>query len=139
MIAYLLIKTSRNLKGQLDKELKKSGVTSAQFAVMNQIASMGNHVLAYEIASELGSDRPTVSAIIQRLFKANLLIRTENRIDRRTQYIELTTKGLKTLEELRMIANNLSENIFGQLDEKRRIQLLSELNQINKNLEAYDG
>lgn len=132
MIAYLLLKTSRNLKTSLDRKLKEFGITSTQFAVMNQIDIMDDNPLAWEIASAIGSDRPTISAVIHRLFLAGLIHKIENPSDRRSQYLQLSEKGIVTLKQLRIIADDLSQDIFGHLSEQDKENFIKELNTINE-------
>lgn len=130
MLTYLLLKTSRSMKARLDRELQSQGITSSQFAVMNQIALMNNKALAFEIAKAIGSDRPTVSAIIQRLFKTDIIYKEDNDKDRRSQYLCLTTKGIESLEQLRDIADRVSEYIFQDFTQEEQKLLFSQLNKI---------
>lgn len=134
MLAYLLIKTSRNLKSGIDKAFQGQGITSTQFAIMNQIDLMGNRCLASEIASAIGSDRPTVSGVIQRLYSQGIINKIDNEKDRRSQIIELTPKGYKRLFHLRGIADDLSQEIFGHLSVESRDHLIHELQSINHKL-----
>lgn len=136
MLAYLIMKTSRNLKCKLDRELKNLNITSSQFSVMNQIEVMGNKSVAHEIADTLGYDRPTISAIVQRLYKAEIIVKTDNPKDRRTQYLSLSKDGIKILNQLRHIADDISNDIFKHIDNDVMDTLIEALNQINIELEA---
>lgn len=135
MLTYLIMKTSRNLKCKLDRELKPFDITSSQFSVMNQIEVMGNKAVAHEIADTLGYDRPTISAIVQRLYKSEIIIKTDNPKDRRTQYLSLSKHGLEVLYQLRHIADEISNEIFSTIDPQLKDTLVKTLNQINMKLE----
>lgn len=135
MLSYLLMKTSRNLKCHLDRQLKAEGITSSQFALMNQIEFMDNKALAHQVAEILGYDRPTVSAIIQRLYKLGIIYKTDNPEDKRSHYISLTEEGLKSLDKIRRIADELSEQVFGQLSESDQNKMIDLLNTINEGLD----
>lgn len=136
MLAYTLMKTARNLKCKLDRELKVFDITSSQFAVMNQIENLGNQTVAHEIADILDYDRPTISAIIQRLYQAKIIVKTKNPNDRRTQYISLSEHGIKVLDQLRKTADEVSTHIFRKLTLEEQEHLITLLNQINQALEV---
>ena len=138
MLTYLFMKTSKAMKGRLDKELKTIGTTSAQFAVMNQIDFMDNKALAFEIAQVLGSDRPTISAIIQRLYTSDIIYKIDNIIDRRSSYICLTQKGITMLKDLRVIADKISVEIFQDFSDSEQLQLATHLTTICTRLEGKD-
>ncbi len=135
MLAYLIMKTSRNLKCKLDRELRKHDVTSSQFSVMNQIETMGNQSAAHEIANILGYDRPTISAIVQRLVKAKIVIKADNPQDKRTQYLSLSQHGLNVLYQIRHIADEVSNDVFTTIDADAQNALIQALEKINIALE----
>ena len=139
MLAYLMMKTSRNLKCKLDRALKDDGITSSQFSVMNYMESVGNETAAHEIAEALGYDRPTVSAMINRLYKNKFIEKNQKPTDKRMQYLSLTTEGLSTLYALRKTADDLSDEIFGHLTQIEKETLIKTLNLINDKLEATNG
>ncbi|MGX8794689.1 MarR family winged helix-turn-helix transcriptional regulator [Fusibacter sp. JL298sf-3] len=129
------MKTSRNLKCKLDRELRKHDVTSSQFSVMNQIETMGNQSAAHEIANILGYDRPTISAIVQRLVKAKIVIKADNPQDKRTQYLSLSQHGLNVLYQIRHIADEVSNDVFTTIDADAQNALIQALEKINIALE----
>lgn len=134
-LSYDFIKTSRHMKAKLDKELNKIGITSMQFAVMNQIARMNNEVTSHFIANELGSDRPTVSGIVNRLYSKNLISKKSAEKDKRSQILSLTESGEKMLLQLRLIADDIGEEIFNEFSSKDMKELKKLLIKINNNLE----
>ncbi|MGB3366716.1 MAG: MarR family transcriptional regulator [Acidaminobacteraceae bacterium] len=138
MLSYFIIKISRNLKNRLNKELSEFGVTSAQFSVMNQIDSMDNMVKASEIATALCSDRPTISAIVHRLYMNGMIEKIDDNKDRRSQFIRLSKKGQEKLIELRLIADDVSEELFQHISDADKKNLMRTLHQINSRLEEYN-
>ena len=136
MLTYMLMKTSRQMKSGLDKALSELGYTSGQFALMNQIELMKNEAASYEIADRLSSDRPTVSGIVQRLTQKGILIKKDHPEDRRSQIISLSLEGLKDLQALRTIADQVSADIFKAFSELEKANLKTYLEKISESLEG---
>lgn len=111
-LSYLIIKASRHLKNKLDKALKEFDITAAQFSVIIQIYSSDHPIMAAEIAQKLGSDRPTISGIINRLEKKGIILKIDNREDKRSSYLEINKKFNKLVEEIKNISDELTINIF---------------------------
>lgn len=111
-LSYLIIKASKHLKNKLDKALKEFDITAAQFSVIIQIQSSDHPIMAAEIAQKLGSDRPTISGIINRLEKKGIICKIDNREDKRSSYLEIYKESNKLVEEIKNISDELTINIF---------------------------
>lgn len=116
-LSYLLIKVSRYLKNALDKKLDAYGVTASQFSVLNQIADKNGSITSAEVASNLNSDRPTISGIIHRLEEKKLLKKIINPDDKRSAYLKLNNDALELVAKLRMVSEQLNDEIFSNFDE----------------------
>ncbi|MBM7614066.1 MarR family winged helix-turn-helix transcriptional regulator [Alkaliphilus hydrothermalis] len=115
-LSYLLIKASRHLKNSLDKKLSKFNVTAAQFSVLNQIANKNGLITSAEVASNLDSDRPTISVIINRLEEKKLIEKVSNPEDKRSVYLRLSKDVFELMKELRMASDQLNCDIFSDFD-----------------------
>ncbi len=124
-ISYLLIKASRQLRNKLDKALKEFDLTAAQFSVINQINNSKNPITAAEIAETLGSDRPTISGIINRLETKGIVIKTNNPGDKRSSYLEIDKSYSLLIEEITRITDELNSNIFSFYTQDEANQLES--------------
>jgi len=111
-ISYLIIKTSKLLKNSLDKKLSQHGITAAQFSVLNQIANRNCLITSAEVASNLSSDRPTISGIINRLEEKGLLEKISNPEDKRSTYLKLNQEVLELVNELRKLSDELNKEIW---------------------------
>ncbi|MBU3182938.1 MarR family winged helix-turn-helix transcriptional regulator [Clostridium psychrophilum] len=121
-LSYLIIKASRHLKNKLDKALKEFDITAAQFSVIIQIYSSDHPIMAAEIAQKLGSDRPTISGIINRLEKKGIILKIDNRQDKRSSYLEIYKESNKLVEEIKNISDELTINIFSIYSKKETKQ-----------------
>ena len=111
-LSYLIIKASKNLKNKLDKALKEFDITAAQFSVIIQIHSSDLPITAAEIAQKLGSDRPTISGIINRLEKKGIVLKIENPEDKRSSYLEIYKESKELAKKIKIISDELTINMF---------------------------
>ncbi|MFT5874065.1 MAG: DNA-binding MarR family transcriptional regulator [Clostridium sp.] len=117
-LSYLIIKASKHLKNKLDKALKEFGITAAQFSVIIQIYSSDQPITAAEIAQKLGSDRPTISGIINRLEKKGIVLKIDNLEDKRSSYLQIHKESNKLVEKIKIISDELTINIFSIYSEE---------------------
>ena len=122
-LSYLINKASRQLKNKLDKALKEFDITAAQFSVIIQIHSSEKPITAAEIAQRLGSDRPTISGIINRLEKKGIIRKVDNPEDKRSSYLEIDKKSEGLVHEIKNISDELTTDIFSIYSKEETEQL----------------
>lgn len=122
-LSYLLMQTTRQLKNSLDKRLGEYNITASQFSVLYQISSKNGSITSAEIADVLGLDRPTISGIISRLEGKGMLQRLMNPLDKRSVYLKLTDEAMQLTANLKDISDQLSLDIFSEMDEVEKRQL----------------
>ena len=123
-LAYLINKASKQLKNKLDKALKEFDITAAQFSVIIHIHSSKQPITAAEIAERLGSDRPTISGIINRLEKKKVVLKVDNPEDKRSSYLEIYKEANKLVGEIISISDELTIDIFS-IYSKEEVKLLT--------------
>ena len=111
-LSYLIIKASRHLKNKLDKVLKEFDITAAQFSVIIQIYSSQKRITAAEISERLGSDRPTISGIINRLEKKGIVLKVDNPEDKRSSYLEINKESNKLVHNIKTVSDKLTIDMF---------------------------
>ena len=122
-LSYLIIKASRHLKNKLDKVLMEYDITAAQFSVIIQIYSSEQPITAAEIAQRLGADRPTISGIINRLEKKDIVLKVANPKDKRSSYLEIYKECNKLVDRIKTISDELTINIFSIYSKEEAKQL----------------
>lgn len=128
-LSYLLIKASRQLKNKLDKALKPLDITAAQFSVIKQIQLSG-FITAAEIAQRLGSDRPTISGIINRLEKKRIVFKIDNPEDKRSSYLQIDKGSNQLVDRITAISDELNVDIFLIYSEEEAKQLIHLIHQL---------
>lgn len=129
-LSYLIIKSSRHLKNKLDKALKEYDITSAQFSVIIQIQSSTFPITAAEIAQRLGSDRPTISGIINRLVKKGIVIKIDNPEDKRSSYLQIYSKANELVHKIITISDELTNEIFSIYSKEETRHLTGMINRL---------
>src|SRR4051794_9448277 len=94
-IIYLYTE-SRRITKHAAREL---GLTGPQLTVIKLLENFGDLSLS-ELSERIRAQNSTVTGIIDRMERENLVTRERSKEDRRVVYIRLTTKGRKLAEEI---------------------------------------
>jgi DNA-binding MarR family transcriptional regulator len=129
-LSYLIIMASKQLKNKLDKALIRFDITAAQFSVINQIDLAEKPITAAEIAERLGSDRPTISGIISRLEKKEIVIKLDNPEDKRSSYLQIDKKSYKLVNSIKNISDELTADLFSIYSKEEANQLVAMINKL---------
>ena len=94
-IVYLYTESRR-----LTKEMaRRADLTGPQLTVVKLLEQIGDLSLS-ELSERIRAQNSTVTGIIDRMVRENLVTRERSKEDRRVVYIRLTTKGKKLAEEI---------------------------------------
>lgn len=94
-IVYLYTESRR-----LTKEMARSKeLTGPQLTVVKMLEQIGDLSLS-ELSERIRAQNSTVTGIIDRMVRENLVVRERSKEDRRVVYIRLTPKGRKLAEEI---------------------------------------
>jgi DNA-binding MarR family transcriptional regulator len=136
-IVYLYTESRR-----LTKELaRRADLTGPQLTVVKMLEQIGDLSLS-ELSERIRAQNSTVTGIIDRMVRENLVVRERSKEDRRVVYIRLTPKGRKLAQEItvepmeifRSALEDLSANevrdlvkILGKVAKKVRQQVKTEV------------
>jgi DNA-binding MarR family transcriptional regulator len=121
-----ILYTAYWMKSHYSKVLKETGVTSEQFNVMRILK--GKHpeqMCVKDIASRMIEKNSNVPRIADKLVVKKLVKRTTSKEDKRETVMNLTEKGLQTLETANNIMGEVQTEIIGITNEEAK--LLNEL------------
>jgi DNA-binding MarR family transcriptional regulator len=135
-LSYLIIKASRQLKSKLDNALKEFDITAAQFSVIIQIHASKQPITSAEISERLGSDRPTISGIINRLEKKGIVLKLANPKDKRSSYLEINSDSNELVNKIKIISEDLATHIFSIYSKEESKELTG---MISKLIEGTQG
>jgi DNA-binding MarR family transcriptional regulator len=129
-LSFLINMASKQLKNKLDKALMEFDITAAQFSVIIQIHLSAQPITAAEIAQRLGSDRPTISGIINRLEKKGILIKAYNPEDKRSSYLEINKEAKELVHKIKTISDELTTDIFSIYSKEEAGELTTTLSKL---------
>lgn len=122
-LSYMINMASRQLKNKLDKALNEYDITAAQFSVIIQIHLSENPITSAGIAQRLGADRPTISGIINRLEKKNIVLKVSNPEDKRSSYLEICKESKELVNRIMCISDELTKDTFSIYSKEESIKL----------------
>lgn len=103
----------RRLHSELADQMV-SGITGSQFFVLKKIESKGRLTVS-EVADELGVSLSAITALVDRLVKAGLAVRSRDEQDRRLVWLEATDKGREILVKCMEGRRKVAIKYFGKL------------------------
>jgi DNA-binding MarR family transcriptional regulator len=94
-----------------------SGITGSQFFVLKKISNKGRLTVS-EVADELGVSLSAITALVDRLVKGGLAVRSRDGQDRRLVWLEATEKGEEILKKCIEGRRKVASKYFGKLPEE---------------------
>jgi DNA-binding MarR family transcriptional regulator len=120
------------IKG-FELSLASKHLTFSQWSVLSILLASPRPVNAMQFKRFLSIEAPTVSQLLNKLEKRNLILRKHSKKDKRTIDVYLTEQGYQLLKEtMPIIAERLNKS-FGSLSKTRREQLDSLTEQVRNN------
>ena len=136
----LLARTHYRVKQARTSELREYGLSPEQAGILYYVANSGNNAMPTEIARWMMREPQTITAIIDRMVKKELLFKKTDKERRNVVRISLTGKGKRALESADK-RETFHKVMSGLSAEKRRVlrQILTEMREAAKNLSDPDG
>lgn len=116
---------------------RESGLTGPQLLVMQQIAAH-QELTAGVVAREISLSQATVTTIIDRLERKNLLKRERNQLDKRKVMLSLTDAGRVAMERAPTLMQETFMKSFNQLEDWEQTLILSSLQRVSDMMNATD-
>lgn len=113
---------TRRLHGELASQMV-SGITGSQFFVLKKINSK-NRMTVSEVADQLAVSLSAITALVDRLVKAGLVVRSRDDQDRRLVWLEVTDKGREVLRKCMEGRRKVASKYFGQLPQEDMEKLI---------------
>ena len=117
--AYLSVaRTFDQLHTELDALFKQSGLTQQQYNVLRILRGAGEEGLpSLEIANRMVTRVPDITRLVDRMLKADLVVRRRCDKDRRVVWVQLTAKGRELVDRLQDPIETAHVEQMGHLDE----------------------
>ncbi len=123
------------LKREFELRAAPLEITSSQLQVLRRLWQ-GDGITTSVLTCECASDGGTVTGILDRLERKELIRRERSHADRRVVQIWLTDAGRDLQEPLTNIIEEINQTALTGLNEKEREQLIEALEKVADNLDA---
>jgi MarR family transcriptional regulator for hemolysin len=105
--------SARSWRLQLDRRLKDLGMSQASWMT---IAVAAKALSQTELARRVGVEDATMVAMVDRLVKAELVVREPSTIDRRVKLVVVTKAGAKLYAKVRKEADAMRQALLAGID-----------------------
>ncbi|MCW9014538.1 MAG: MarR family transcriptional regulator [Gammaproteobacteria bacterium] len=114
---------------------KTTGLTAPQILLLQTIRNKGEVTIG-ELANEMSLSQATVTTIIDRLEKRQLVFRKRSRQDKRKVHAYLTDAGLEMLKNAPIPLQDQFTRQFGDLHEWEQTMIISSLQRVAQMMDA---
>lgn len=128
--------TTRIWRQALDRRLKDLGVSQAGWLAIAHIAKSREALSQIELANRLNVEGPTVVSLVNRLVKADLVVRVPSETDRRIKHVMLTDAGQALYAKVKTVADAYRKEMLANIDKERLLVAVEVLEQLQAQVEA---
>ncbi len=119
----LLPNTMREFMKRSTNDLTKGRITMPQLVILELLNKKGTLIMS-ELAGSLSITTSAVTGLIDRMIKANLVMRSRDEKDRRIVKVTLIPKGRQVIENILRERKKVLLDIFGKFTQNERQQYL---------------
>lgn len=130
-LGYTLIILTKQLKIALNRALAAHDVTITQWALIAGLHRNGPQTAAV-LGAAVEMDKPTVSAVVQRLLAKDLITRKPKPGDMRAKVLTLTAAGEDAYVACAAIADAVVDDFLAPLAPAERAQLMALLTTLDR-------
>jgi DNA-binding MarR family transcriptional regulator len=116
---------------------KTTGLTAPQILLLQTIKDKGEMTIG-DLAGAMSLSQATVTTILDRLEKRQLVFRERSTEDKRKVHAHLTDKALETLKEAPTPLQEQFARRFASLDEWERSMIIASLQRVARMMDAED-
>ena len=117
------------------KLVKRVGLTGPQLVILQEISSLGE-VTAGEIARAVSLSQATLTGILERMGKRELLSRRRSEHDKRRVMVRITDSGMKVLDDAPPLMQEEFVDRFSNLQAWEQTMILSSLQRLVSIMDA---
>lgn len=132
-VSLLIREISSKINLYVAEKLKTTGLTVQQITVIKLIAH-NKEITVSELAEKMSVRKSTISGILDRLNKMDIIIKTRSFDDKRVTYIDFSENGQKLVEHIKNIVNKSFESTFENISKDKLEEIYKNLNFLLDNI-----
>ena len=125
----ILMQTSKNIQDQIKLEISKSDLNITEFSVLETLYHKGQQTI-HQIGNSILISSGSMTYVIDKLEKKDLLKRTDCPNDRRAIFIVLTPKGEELMDKIMPEYQEFINHMFDSLNTEEAGMLIELLQKI---------
>lgn len=130
-LVVAVARTYNNLFFQIEKSLQEFDLNVSEFGVLEMLYHKGDQPVQ-KVAEKILVTSGTITYVINKLEKKEFVVRRKCNEDKRVYYVSLTEKGKDYISHIFPKHKDFLDNLFKDLDEESKTQLLENLIQLRK-------
>ncbi len=120
---------------RVEEDIKNYGLNTTEFAVLELLYHKGDQPIQ-KIGEKVLLASSSITYVVDKLEKKELLVRKPCSKDRRVTYAVITDKGRKLMDEIFPEHKKAIEKIFAGINEEEKAQLIEQLKRLGKHAQA---
>lgn len=130
---FLLLKSFHHSNKNIIQKISVLNLLPGQPKILEYLLE-NNGSIAKDISSGCVLDKSTVTSLLLRMEKQNLIIRKTHATDKRSSYVYLTEKGLTMAKKIKQICFTIDDKALKNIPPQNKKILLETLNTVIDNL-----
>lgn len=128
-LVIAMARTYNDLFFQIEKNVQEFGLNISEFGVLEMLYHKGDQPVQ-KVAEKILVTSGTITYVINKLEKKELVVRRKCDKDKRVYYVSLTEKGNDFIANIFPKHRDFIDNLFKDLNEENKTQLLESLIQL---------
>ncbi|MGG7213707.1 MarR family winged helix-turn-helix transcriptional regulator [Clostridium nigeriense] len=130
-LVIAMARTYDSLFFEVEKSLKEFELNISEFGVLEMLYHKGDQPVQ-KVAEKILVTSGTITYVINKLEKKDFVVRRKCNKDKRVYYVSLTEKGHDFIDYIFPKHKDFIDNLFKDISEENKIQLLENLIQLRK-------
>jgi len=137
---FLVHDVSRLRRTAFDQRVKPLGITRSQWWVLANLSRHeGEDMMQIELARLLDVGKVTLGGLVDRLEENGFVVRTPDKVDRRSKRVSVSAKGRTLTQKMNVIAMEMNEQIMRGIPQSKQRELEEMLAIMKHNLIEMDA
>ncbi|MBS6502737.1 MAG: MarR family transcriptional regulator [Clostridium sp.] len=128
-LVIAMARTYNDMFFEIEKNVQEFGLNISEFGVLEMLYHKGDQPVQ-KVAEKILVTSGTITYVINKLEKKELVVRRKCEKDKRIFYVSLTEKGREFISDIFPKHKEFLDNLFSELDERTKRELVDNLIQL---------
>lgn len=130
-LVIAMARTYNDMFFEIEKNVQEFGLNISEFGVLEMLYHKGDQPVQ-KVAEKILVTSGTITYVINKLEKKELVVRRKCEKDKRIFYVSLTEKGREFISDIFPKHKEFLDNLFSELNEDTKRELVDNLIQLRK-------